>query len=156
LQTLAPNDFVDPSTNPPTLRAPTNTLALTSPHFDLINLFTGRPVLNKATFTAFISSNDGPMWVFTDRVTAKALGLTPIALATAPHPFVDPTKDSMDAAATAMKTNENGLLQPDVAATAATVQAARADGVRGADTTATPYPLTYVVYALVPAEPLVD
>src|SRR5262249_58523513 len=62
--------------------------------------------------------------------------------------FVAPTAETMGAAVASMKPNAQGVLQPVIAPVTA------AAGLGVAATVA--YPLTYVEYAFVPAEPLVD
>jgi hypothetical protein len=112
-----------------------------SPDFNLLTTYTGRPSLEKVLFG--IVSNTfllGGVFVVSDLTTAEAETLSPVAIQTAPSgPFVAPTPASMDAAVAGMKPNAQGLLQPDLTPS---------------DPTA--YPLTYVEYALVPAQPLVD
>ena len=73
--------------------------------------------------------------------------MTPVAIQAPDGSFVSPTPENMLATVATMKPDEPyGLLQPDPQA--AEVSAA-ASGV-------TPYPLTYVQYALTPAQPLVE
>src|SRR5262249_53861310 len=62
-----------------------------------------------------------------------------------------PTSASIAAAVATMKTTADGLLVPDV--TALTPQTTSSTKTAA---TVIPYPLTYVVYAFVPAEPLTD
>ena len=97
-------------------------------------------------FPEAISLTDGPVWAMTDLASARALGLTPVALRVGGG-FVAPTAATMDAAVALMKPDAHGLLVPDPAASRRPTPAAGATA---------PYPLTYVVYTLVPAQPLYD
>jgi sortase A len=126
--------------------------ATAEPKFADDDTYSGRPVLSKVTDAATASvSTNGPIWALTDLATAQALGMTPVSIENANGEFVRPTPESMAAAVSTMKTDENGLLLPDPGAVAST-------GARGTSAAAavTPYPLTYVEYAFAPAEPLVD
>ena len=71
--------------------------------------------------------------------------MTPVAMKSGAG-FVTPTPASMNAAVAAMKPDAQGMLVPDPSLATTTVAAGAVQ----------PYPLTYVVYALVPSEPLVD
>jgi sortase A len=152
LTTLAPSDWLDRTVDPAAPRGITASLATATPNFLSTALFTGRPTLAKTTTPAAVTDPDGPLWVFTDRATALALGLQPAALANQAGAFVSPDTDSMDAAVSTMKADPQGFLLPNVTATAADVSGT---GV-SAKAAATPYPLTYVVYAIAPTEQLVD
>ncbi len=144
LHALAPNDFVAPRENPQVQRPATARLGTANPGYAPdVNPFTGRPTLYKTTEAAALSAEPGPVWVFTDLATAKAVGLTPVALENADHQFVGPSSESLTAAVARMQPDSFGLLAGDPSL------------VKGSAAT-TPYPLTYVVYALVPAEPLVQ
>lgn len=145
LSTVAPNDFVKPGPIPAPKRGATASLALAQPPFDQLALYTGRPTLAKATVPEQISATDGPLWAVTDLASARALDLTPVALQSGGG-FVAPTTDSMNAAVAAMTPDAEGMLvpTPSLATTAVAPGAVQ------------PYPLTYVVYAMVPAQPLVD
>jgi LPXTG-site transpeptidase (sortase) family protein len=149
LYALAKSDFVNPQFVPPSQHTPTNSLALAQPNFDLIALYTGRPALRKIMIPASFSVGDGPLWAMTDLASAKAMGITPVALSGAGGEFVLPTAESMAAAVDGMKRNSEGMLEPDPSLSGLNASAEATGGV-------TPYPLTYVMYALVPAEPLVD
>jgi sortase A len=147
LSKTSPDDFAVPFSNPKTMRPATANLALADPSYaSALKLVSGRPPLSKATDAATLDQNvGGPVWVVTDRATARALGITPVALGTEADGFVAPTAETMDAAVSTMQKNAEGFLVPDFEASAevnATAEAA--------------YPLTYVEYAMVPAEPLVD
>jgi len=146
LSSLAPSDFVRPTVAPPAPHGPTASLALSQPPFNEINLYTGRPSLQKVMFPEAISATDGPVWSMTDLASARALGITPVALESGGD-FVAPTAAAMDAAVADMKPDAAGVLIPDPGAVARATPAAGATK---------PYPLTYVIYALVPAQPLVD
>ena len=148
INSFASADWLDRSVDPAVARGVTSSLGLATPNFLRTALTSGRPSLEKVTKPAAVSDPDGPLWVFTDRTTASALGLTPSALENGAGAEVAPTRESMYAAVASMKADGHGLLVPDV-------QATTPAAVTTADAT-TPYPLTYVVYAIVPAEPLVD
>jgi len=141
---VAPADWVNRRTTPPTPRGQTSSLAV---GFDDDSTLSGRPAMQKVTVPAALNDPDGPLWVFTDRATAASLSLTPVALDNGTGTFVSPTTDSMDAAVDAMQPGPLGVLEPTFgSAPQASASAA-----------ATPaYPLTYVVYAFAPAQPLVD
>ncbi len=147
LKALAPDDFVAPRENPQVPRPATSRIGTANPGYapDVIP-YTGRPTLFKTTEAAALAAEPGPVWVFTDLATAKATGLTPVALENADHEFVGPSVQSLGAAIDRMQPDGNGILAIDPKLVNA--PAAPAESI-------TPYPLTYVVYALVPAEPLV-
>ncbi|MEJ5256041.1 hypothetical protein [Rhabdothermincola sp.] len=119
-------------------------LAMADPTFNgSINLLTGRPGIAK--IFGSLPPEGGGMWILTDLTTARTFDLPPVALearpgarvAAANEPrFAPPTPENMRLAASTMVTNPDGVAVPDPNVT---------DG----------YPLTYVVYALAPAEPLV-
>jgi sortase A len=143
----SPNDWVVPFTTPTTLRSTVASLATADPSFaSELDLYSGRPVLNKVVDVANnFQVGEGGVWAMTDLVTAKALGMTPASIENTSGDFVAPTAATMAAAVSTMRTGDAGLLLPDPNAVSAPVSAADVA-----------YPLTYVVYALVPAEPLVD
>ncbi len=118
-----------------------NDFGTVQPDFTLLTTYTGRPALRQALFS--IESNNfllGGVYVVSDLTTSIAEGLVPMAIQNQPGgPFVSPDQASMDAAVADMTPDVNGLLQP---------------AAHPSDPAA--YPLTYVVYALVPAQPLVD
>ena len=136
-------------TQPPLPRGAAANLALADPKFPDLDTYSGRALLAKPVNNLSFPNNDGPLWVLTDLATAKALGLTPVSIENAAGAFVAPTAASLEAAVATMKPDENGLLVSDPAATAPSAPAAAA-------AVADPYPLTFVEYALAPAEPLVD
>jgi len=116
--------------------------AIAQPEFSLIDLYSGRSILAKTTDAAAASlSSQGPIWALTDLATAGRLGLTPASIENANGDFVRPTPESMLAAVKAMTKNEDGVLIPNVGATAPAGEVQ-------------PYPLTFVIYAMAPAEPL--
>lgn len=118
-------------------------LALADPSYaGAINLVTGRPPLTKAIISISPTSSGG-VWVLTDLVTAKALGLTIVQIENANGQYVEPTPASMAAAVPTMKADANGVLIPDPSAAAPAGQVQ-------------PYPLTFVEYAIAPTEPLAD
>jgi hypothetical protein len=146
---VVPNDWVYRRADPPTKRGASASLAAADPPFTDITTLTGRPAMGKVALTASLNDPDGPVWFFTDRATATALKLVPAALQNAAGTaYVQPDNASMTAAVAGMEPDASGVLQPQLQATTA------ADGVGAAATEA--YPLTYVEYAFVPAEPLVD
>jgi sortase A len=146
----SPADWIAPRADPVAPRGATTSIALAEPPFLDLESFTGRPALEKFTEQAANSLiTDGGVWAITDLVTARALGMTPVSIETAPGSgqFVAPTPESMAAAVATMQPDSHGLLQPDLSLHAAAEVGA----------TATPaYPLTFVEYALAAAEPLHD
>jgi LPXTG-site transpeptidase (sortase) family protein len=148
LHELAPDEFTIPNTT--TARQVTSSLALSNPAYENLGLYTGRPSLAKVVIPASLSVTDGPTWAMTDLATARVYGITPAAIEGSGG-FVFPDAASMAAAVPLMTQNSQGILVPDPGAIAGAGAGA------GVTATATaPYPLTYVEYALVPAEPLVD
>jgi len=145
---VVPQAWVDRRAAPPTARGANASLASATPPFTDTTLLTGRPAMGKVALSASINDPDGPLWVFTDRATAASLKIVPAALENAKGVMVAPDGAAMAAAVATMKRNAQGVLVPDLgAATAAS----------GIGTAAVePYPLTYVEYAYVPAEQLVD
>ena len=118
-----------------------NDFGTAQPDFTLLTTYTGRPALRQALVGIV---NDtfllGGVYVVSDLTTAIAEGLVPMAIQNQPGgPFVSPDQASMDAAVADMTPDVNGMLQP---------------AAHPSDPAA--YPLTYVVYAMVPAQPLVD
>jgi sortase (surface protein transpeptidase) len=145
---LAPDDWIAPGTN--AHRGASAAFGTADPPFPELGTYSGRTTLQKVVdLSAQNFTSNGAIWAATDLATAKALGLTPVSLANANGDFVTPTSASMAAAVATMKPDANGMLIPDPTAVASTPLAAALDTVE-------PYPLTYVVYALVPAEALVD
>jgi sortase A len=146
----APADWISPQDGKAP-RGPVLAAATADPKFGMDDLFSGRPVLSKVTDAANASATtSGPIWAITDLATARALGMTPVSIENAAGEFVRPTPESMAAAVASMKADDHGLLLPDPLATAASTSGASAAA------SVTPYPLTYVEYAMAPAEPLVD
>ncbi len=147
--TVAPQDWVYRRDDPPSVRGATASLAAAVPPFADTALITGRPALGKTALAASLNDPDGPLWVFTDRATAASLHLVPVALQNpAGTDFVSPDADTMAAAVGTMRADAQGVLQP-------VFQAPSASAGLGTPVV-NPYPLTYVEYAFVPAEPLVD
>ncbi len=119
-----------------------NDFGTAQPDFTLLTTYSGRPALDTVLFRIVQNTFlDGAVFVVSDLTTAKAESLAPVAIQSgaATAPFVAPTQASMDAAVADMTPDAQGLLQPNPQPT---------------DPSA--YPLTYVEYALVPAQPLVD
>ena len=117
-----------------------------------LSLLLGRPAVSKVLDAADNTvGTDGPVWVVTDLASARALGMSPVAVENAAGQFVDPTSDSMTAAVSTMKADRDGMLVADPSVTIAS-----ASGTQAASANTVPYPLTFVEYAMVPAEPLVD
>jgi len=111
-------------------------LAVANPSYNnAITLFSGRPTLEK--YVDSLDASGGGFWALTDLTTADALDLVPTEVQNADLQFVAPTTESMQAAVSGMQTVQDGMKVPDPNQT-------------------TGYPLTYVVYALVPAQPLAD
>jgi sortase A len=147
LSQRAPDDWIAPN-EAKAKRGPVLSAATAKPTFPFADTFTGRPVLSKVTDAARNAvSTEGPIWAITDLATARALGMTPASIEVSPGQFVAPTEESMQAAVATMNQDDQGILLPDPGAAATGGAAA---------STATPYPLTYVEYAMAPAEPLVD
>lgn len=118
-------------------------LALADPSFNnAVSLLSGRPTLRKALLGPSPLTAGG-IWVLTDLATAKALGLTTVSIANARGDFVAPTPETMLAALGTMTRDSSGILvsDPRVTAPVGEVQ---------------PYPMTFVEYAMAPAEPLFD
>ena len=151
LRTLAPSHWTVPFTTTP--RGASSALATATPEFaaGTLDLYSGRPILSKVVSTAAASLTNGPVWAMTDLATAKALGMTPVAIENANGAFVKPTAESMAAAVDTMKPGTDGMLMPDPTATGA----ATAGSVKG-QAAVEPYPLTFVEYGMAPAEALVD
>jgi hypothetical protein len=118
-----------------------NDFGTASPDFTLLTTYTGRPALRQSLFA--ITSNNfllGGVYVVSDLTTSIAEGLAPVAIQnTSTGPFVAPDQASMAAAVAEMQPDDHGVLLPPAQQT---------------DPNA--YPLTYVEYAMVPAQPLVD
>lgn len=107
-----------------------------------VDMFTGDSVLVK-TIRAQNTDAYGGIWVLTDLVTARRLGLTVASIENGNGEFVAPTVESMTAAVPTMKPTDDGRLLPDPTATV------DKDAVQ-------PYPLTFVDYAIAPRSKLVD
>ncbi len=141
----APGAWADPIP-PRAARGADAAFGTAVPPFPTLSTFSARSILHKNIdlYGPQNFSADGPIWIATDLATATAMGLTPVSIQNANGDFVAPTPASMAAAVPTMKPNANGVLIPDPAAVATTGDAVQ------------PYPLTYVQYAMAPAEPLVD
>ncbi|MEI8001787.1 MAG: class E sortase [Actinomycetes bacterium] len=147
--TYSPQDWEYRRDNPPSSRGTSASLAAASPPFTDTALITGRPAMGKVALAATLNDPDGPLWVFTDRATAASLKLVPVALQSPGGTnFVGPDTDTMTAAVANLRPDGQGVLQPVFAP----MSAAHGLGTPVVD----PYPLTFVEYAFVPAEPLVD
>lgn len=107
-----------------------------------VALITGRPSIAKA-LANFNPGPGGGVWVLTDLATAEAFGMTPVRIQNKDKTYVAPTPESMRAAVKTMKPDSEGILISDAEAVAAPGEVQ-------------PYPLTFVEYALAPAEPLVQ
>jgi hypothetical protein len=122
-------------------RGVTANFGLASPSFNkALSLLSARSSLRQKTF---VLRGPGGAFVLTDHETATAFGMTSAAIQNGAGAFVLPTEANMRAAVPTMKANGEGMLIPDITTTAT-------------DGAATAYPLTFVEYALVPAEPLMD
>lgn len=121
-------------------------LGLASPSFiHAINLVNGRPPIQKIIVGAD-PTQQGGLWLLTDMETASKFGMTPAQVETAPGSkvFVGPTAATMMAALPTMAADSNGvLIGADPKALAAKADPAV-------------YPMTYVEYALVPTQPLLN
>jgi hypothetical protein len=141
LATLDPNDWHVPNlplfgSDAGRPRGIDSQLALADPSYNqAITLFTGRPTLEK--YNDALDATGGGFWALTDLTTADALALVPTQIQNSALQFVGPTADSMAAAVAGMQVTSDGMRVPDPTQTAG-------------------YPLTYVEYALVPAQPLAD
>jgi len=100
-----------------------------------LSLKTGRPDLARLAYSQRYSQ--GTFYVLTDLATANALGLTVVSMPNAAGEWITPTPETLAAAVPQMVAQEDGTLLPNPQATAG-------------------YPLTFVEYAMAPAEPLVD
>lgn len=110
---------------------------------NVLSTFTGKPALQKQVYAfSKLSPTEryGVYWVLTDLATAKEMGLTPVALRNAAGKYVTPSDASLAAAVPTMTKQSDGTLLPNPTATSSPDA----------------YPLTFVEYALTPAEPLVD
>lgn len=103
----------------------------------------------RKTLVSQTQDDTGGAWVLTDLATARALDLTPVELTNAAGAFVAPDSASMLAAVHTMTPDEFGVLVPDPNMSAPAAPAAAAAPV-------VPYPMTFVEYAIVPAEPLLN
>ncbi|MEZ5145256.1 MAG: hypothetical protein R2726_22500 [Acidimicrobiales bacterium] len=113
-------------------------LALAQPSYRVsLSLFSGRKALQKVLFQQWLTDTYGGIWIVTDEASAKAQGLTVVQLENATGQFQTPTSQNMTAAIGGMQKTADGRLLPDPRSTGG-------------------YPLTFVEYAMVPAEPLVD
>jgi len=120
-------------------------LALADPSYILaVDLYSNSSFLSK-TLAGLPNSGGGlgGVWVLSDMAIADELTMTPVALGNANGAFVAPTPETMTSAVSRMEPDASGVLQLDPTVTAPAGQPQ-------------PYPLTYVEYAMVPAEPLVD
>jgi hypothetical protein len=147
LRALRPNDWKVPEQatfggEAGKARSASASLATAAPSFQTaLSLFAGRPVL-KRSLNALGASDYGGVYVLTDLATANAFHLTPVQIENSKGDFVAPTPASISAAVPRMAKTANNTLVADPAATA--------------DSGAEPYPLSFVEYAMVPAEPLHD
>lgn len=103
---------------------------------NVITTLTGRPALAKS-LAGLPATEPGAIWVLGDLTTAEAFDLSPVALENVAGQFVAPTPETMTAAVPSMPTASDGMRVPNPSST---------EG----------YPLTHVVYAMVPAQPLTD
>ncbi len=127
-------------------------LALSSPSFQgALQLYSGRTLLDKAIKGLGRTDNFGGVWAITDLVTARALAMTPVTLENAAGQYVSPTAESMAAGIEAATTSAEGFRIPRPDATSANVPS-----MNGPMAATQPYPLTFVEYAIVPAEPLTN
>jgi hypothetical protein len=110
------------------------------PAFNSLGLYSHRTDLERAALP-YAGIGPLPLWVLTDLATATELGFT-VASLNGSGRYIAPTRATMDEAVHDMKVAPDGTLLPDPTK-------ADADKKRA-------YPLTFVEYALVPTEPLVD
>lgn len=124
-------------------RDPSIAFGVAAPSFNgSVDMFTGNSVLVKTIRSQNLDAYGG-IWVLTDLVTAKHLGLAVASIENANGEFVAPTAESMAAAVPTMTSTSDGRLLPDPTATV------DKDAVQ-------PYPLTFVDYAIAPTSKLVD
>ncbi len=109
--------------------------------------YTSRSVLRSRLYN---SIGPGGLWVVTDYATAKQLDLHPVAIENADGAFVQPTDDTLRAATDTIDLADPNPWVPGTDLTASSAAAAGRAPTAGVD----PYPLTFVEYALAPAEPL--
>ncbi len=126
--------LLGPDSNQP--RGIHDSLAVASPTFTYsLTFFTGRPSLARALGS--LPAEGGGLWVLSDWTTAEIYDLRSVSIETTPGVFVPPTAESVQAAVPGMDVLDDGLRAPSATSTQG-------------------YPLTYVMYAFVPAEPLAD
>ena len=120
-------------------------LATADPTYALsLTTLSGRPPLaNGVAKVVSRTDTQGGIWVLTDLRDGNALGMTVVKIANQAGEFVPVDQASVTAGVKSMKPTDNGMLLPDPTAVT------KVDGT-------TPYPLAFVEYAMVPAEPLVD
>ncbi|HEY5153557.1 MAG TPA: hypothetical protein VIJ47_02415, partial [Acidimicrobiales bacterium] len=148
LSQLAPTAFVAPNipafgTDAGKPRGADAALALAKPSYSLaLGLYSGRPSLRKV-LRSFGGYEYGGLWALTDLETATVLGMVPSAIQNTSGQFVAPTAETLTAAVPSLVPQADGTLLPNPRATAPAGQTQ-------------PYAQTFVEYAMVPAEPLVD
>ena len=149
LSVFAPDDFVVPNTDPPVARPASVSYATAAPSYsNSLLLFTGRPTMERVADTARLDQlSGGPIWTIMDRASAKALDLGDVAIPNGAGEYVQATDASMLAALATMKKDDQGILVPDI-------EGGHAAGSDVSTKAEAAYPLTYVIYAMVPAEPL--
>jgi hypothetical protein len=112
-------------------------LGLADPTYNqAVSLFSGRPAIRKGLIGPGPLTTGG-IFVLTDLQTANALDLTPVQLPDAHGNYVAPTAETVTAAVPTMKADDHGVLVSDPQSSAG-------------------YPLSFVEYALVPAQPLLN
>jgi hypothetical protein len=149
VKTLAPSSWIDLNGQ---ARGADASLALAVPTFqNVLELFTGRPSLEKGLLGA---NGIGGSWILTDLATARAYGLSVVGIENAAGDFVEPTAETMDAALSTMSKDAGGLRLPGPQATVNSAPAAA--GSVGQAGGVDPYPMTFVEYAVVPEQVLVD
>lgn len=132
LAALAPDQWTSVAGAPRGIETDLN--ASDPPHTtDEVDLKTGRPDLARIVYRELYAQ--GTYYVLTDLATANALGLTVVTIPNAAGDWVTPTAESLAAAVPQMVEQDDGTLVPNPHTTAG-------------------YPLTYVEYAMAPAEPL--
>lgn len=130
-----------------------SSFATANPQFD-VSPYTGYTQLVKDLTPEDLGTVNvyGPAWALTDAATAAETwgGLVdswlqvPSTVANGPPVYAGPTEASMDAAAAQMVAQPDGTLMPNPDASVAAT---------GPYAGVAPYPLTFVEYAIVPAEP---
>lgn len=113
-----------------------SSFALADPTFSFVlGLLTGRPSL--ARELGRLPAEGGGFWLLGDWSTTEAYDMRAVSIETTPGTFVAPSTESLQAAVAGLEKLPDGTRAPT-------------------PSNKTGYPLTYVLYAFVPATPLAD